>query len=67
MTKKIAAALAGKPANARGSKNRKLVKGQTDKQLLRILAQQLAGNGAAADKIRKALAQTVERATAPAS
>jgi integrase len=66
VSKKIAAALAGKPANARSSKNRKQAKGQTDKQLLRMLAQQLAGNGAEADKIRQAIAQTVTGATSPA-
>jgi hypothetical protein len=66
VSKKIAAALAGKPATARSAKNRKQAKGQTDKQLLRILAQQLAGDGAEADKIRQAIAQTVAGATSPA-
>jgi integrase len=63
VTKKIAAALAGKPANGerRRGTSRTRRRRPADGDLLRLVAQRLAENGPEAARLRAALSKTIEQ------
>ncbi len=62
VSKKIAAALAGKPANEKPPKAAKGRRGQTaDSDLIQMLAQHLAGDGPEAARLRELIRQSVSQ------
>lgn len=62
VTKKIAAALAGKPANDHPRKSTSRTKGQqADSNLLQLIAQRLAEDGPEAARLRGLLTNTIEK------
>jgi hypothetical protein len=61
VTKKIAAALAGKAANAKQPKSAAAGRraAETDSELIRMLAQRLAEDGSDAVRLREAITETI--------
>ena len=62
MSKKIAAALAGKPADEKRPSRTKRGRGaDADGELIRTLTQRLAEDGPEADRLRKAISQSISQ------
>ena len=60
VTKRIAAALAGKPADEKRSRGTKRLRGtETDGELLRMLTQRLAEDGPEAARLREVISQSI--------